>query len=101
MKNNKLYNKTGERGSIKWVIILVVAIVVASYFFDFSVQEAIEDEQTQSNFGYIRDNAVHFYTTYLQKYAEPLFEFLRSSFESIMAGESSGIENLAPTITVE
>lgn len=97
----KIYNKTGKRGSLKWIIILIIAIIAALYFFDFSVQEAIEDEQTQSNFGYIRDNAVYFYDTYLRQYIEPLVAFLQSSLENILAGESSGIENLTPTIVTE
>ena len=46
--------KTGERGFIKWIIIIIIGLILASYFFDFSVQDAIEDERTQSNWEYIQ-----------------------------------------------
>ncbi|MFT7328008.1 MAG: hypothetical protein ACI870_000185 [Crocinitomicaceae bacterium] len=101
MKLIQPYKTRGEKGSIKWILIIIVGIIVASYFFDFSVQGAIEDEQTQSNFGYIRDNAIYFYDNYIREYAEPLFQFLKKSFLSIISGESSGIENLAPSIAAE
>lgn len=64
MKRDK---KTGESGSIKWIILIIIALVIASYFFDFNVQEAIEDEQTQSNYNYIKTHLVNFYNAYLQQ----------------------------------
>lgn len=97
----QLYKKTGKKGSLKWIFIILIAIVVASYFFDFDVQEAIEDEQTQSNLGYLRDNITLFYQEHLQEYVEPIFNFLRESLLSIINGESSGIENLAPIVNIE
>jgi len=96
-----LYRKTGKSGSVKWIIVFIIGLIIASYFFDFSVQDAIEDEQTQLNFGYIKDNAVYFYDTYIRQYAEPFFVFLKNTFIKIISGDSSGIENLAPAVTYE
>ena len=91
--------KTGKRGSIKWIIIIVVGIILASYFFDFSVQDAIENEQTQSNFGYIRENLEYFYNTYLRASVEYLWndifiDLLWNTFvENLQA-----IQNGEPTV---
>ncbi|MCA9352306.1 hypothetical protein KC866_02860 [Patescibacteria group bacterium] len=65
--------KTGKRGFIKWIIIIIIALVLASYFFDFSVQNAIEDEQTQQNFGYLQENAIYIYDIYLRSLVEYLW----------------------------
>ncbi|MCI5050903.1 MAG: hypothetical protein MRY57_01185 [Candidatus Pacebacteria bacterium] len=59
--------KIGEKGSIRWIILIIIGLIIASYFFDFSVQEAIEDEQTQSNFEYIKTHALNFYNAYLRQ----------------------------------
>ena len=40
--------------TLRFIIIIAIILVVASYFFNFSVQDAVENEQTQENFGYIR-----------------------------------------------
>lgn len=98
---NKWYNQTGKSGSIKWIILIIIAIVVASYFFDFDVQDAVEDEQTQSNFNYLKTEITEFYDNYIREYAEVFWEFITTTFQKIMAGESSGIEDLAPTIEIE
>ena len=93
---------TGERGFIKWIIILIIGIILASYFFDFSVQDAIEDEQTQSNLGYIKENAIHFYDTYLRNTIEYLWndifiELLWNNF----VGNLEAINNGEPTVFEE
>ena len=56
-----------NKGSIKWIILIVIGLVLASYFFDFNVQEVVEDEQTQSNFYYIKNHLVTFYDIYLRQ----------------------------------
>ncbi|MCA9353053.1 hypothetical protein KC901_02620 [Patescibacteria group bacterium] len=65
-----------ERGFLKWILIIVIAIIIASYFFDFSLQDAVEDEQTQSNLGYIWDHIVTFYDSYLRQTVEWLWDFI-------------------------
>ena len=70
----KFTNRTGESGSIKWIILLIIGIVIASYFFDFSVQDAIEAEQTQSNYQYIRTHLIEFYNAFLRTTLEFFWE---------------------------
>lgn len=65
----KFNQKNKEIGSIKWIILIVIGFVVASYFFDFDIQNAVEHEQTQSNYEYIKFHVINFYTTFLM---EPL-----------------------------
>lgn len=59
--------KNNQRGYIKWLIMLGIAIVLASYFFDFSIKEAVEDERTQENFEYVKDESKSFYDKHLRE----------------------------------
>ncbi len=73
-----LSRKTNQKGGlVKWIIILIALIALASYFFDFSVQDVVEDPQTQENFTYIWTNLKNIYDTYL---APALSGILNSSF---------------------
>ncbi len=100
---------TRQKGSLKWIILIVIGIVLASYFFDFSVKDAVEDEQTQENFGYISENAKNLYNNHLKNATEYLWndvfkDLLWSSFvdnlERIKAGEPSDFELAAPTVNI-
>ncbi|MAQ77404.1 hypothetical protein CL684_02675 [Candidatus Campbellbacteria bacterium] len=70
-----------EKGSIKWIILIVIAVIIASYFFDFDVQEAVEDEQTQSNFAYIKESLINFYNEHLAQIVEPIWDFFKRQVE--------------------
>ena len=95
--------KRNQQGSLKWIIILAMGIIIASYFFDFSLQEAIEDEQTQSNWEYIRTNLIQFYETYLEEYVEIFTNFfleyiwepLTENFENLRSGEPTVFDEAA------
>ncbi|MCA9351192.1 hypothetical protein KC929_00250 [Patescibacteria group bacterium] len=96
-----------QQGSLKWIIIIIVALVLASYFFDFSVQNAVEDEQTQSNFNYVKTHVVGFYNAYLRNTAEYLWndvivDLLWESFienlERIKEGQPTVFEDAAPGV---
>lgn len=78
LTHKKTHKPIGERGSLKWIIIVIIAIIVASYFFDFNLQEAVEDEQTQSNFQYIINHIVEFYNQYLRPVVEYIWNFISS-----------------------
>ncbi len=56
-----------QKGSIKWILIIIIAIALASYYLDFSVREIAENEQTKSNLSYIWENISDFYLKYLSK----------------------------------
>lgn len=98
-----------KRGSLKWIFIIVIAIIIASFYFDFSIQEAVEDEQTQSNFAYVWNNIVTFYNTYLSEKVNYLWndiflDLIWNSFvgnmENLKAGEMTSIELAAPIIEI-
>ena len=85
-----------NKGSIKWIILIIIGLVLASYFFDFNVQEAVEDEQTQSNFNYIKNHLVNFYDTYLRQtidyvwndvFIELIWNNITDQIESYLATE--------------
>lgn len=42
-----------QQGFIKWILLLVVAVVILSYY-GFDIQKAIESPTTQSNFNYLQ-----------------------------------------------
>jgi hypothetical protein len=68
--------KQRQQGSIlKWIIIIIAVIALASFFFDFSVQEVVEDQQTQENFHYIWSHLVSFYNSYLSELMNKLWNF--------------------------
>ncbi len=52
-------------GIIKILLIIITIIILVSFMFNFSIQNAIENEQTQENFGYIWTNITHVYITYI------------------------------------
>ena len=101
--------QTGERGLVRWILLIVIAIVLASYFFDFSVQDAVEDEQTQSNFGYIQKNAIEIWDTYLASTAnylwndifiELIWESFVDNMQQLKDGENTVFENNSPGVDV-
>ncbi len=98
-----------QRGSLKWIFIIVIAIIVASFYFDFSIQEAVEDEQTQSNFTYIWNNIVTFYNTYLADkvnylwndvFIDLIWDSFTENMQNLKTGELTSIETAAPTIEI-
>lgn len=86
-----------NKGSVKWILLIIIALVLASYFFDFSVQEAIEDEQTQSNFGYIKNNISHFYDTYLKDFLATLWSVFKEYVWGPFVENMDHIKNGEPT----
>ena len=101
--------RTGERGLIKWILLIIIAIVLASYFFDFSVRDAVEDEQTQDNFGYIQTHTVSFWDKHLKSTANYLWDsifidLLWDSFndklQRIKDGEKNVFEDNSPGVGV-
>lgn len=103
------YHNNREGGFLKWIIVIVIGLVIASYFFDFSVKEAVEDEQTQSNFAYISVEVQEFWNEHLAEAADYLWndifiDLLWESFienlERVKEGEDTVFEENAPGVTV-
>jgi hypothetical protein len=106
---NIRYTK-GERGALRWIIVAIIALVVASYFFDFSVQDAVEDEQTQSNFEYISTKVLEFWDEHLAVTAHYLWDdvFLEiiwagfiENMERLREGDNTVFEDNAPGVDIE
>ncbi len=101
-------NMAGNRGSIKWIILIILGIIIASYFFDFSVQDAVEDEQTQENFSYIKSHFLNFYNLYLQNFTEPIINFFNEyiwsvfieNMENVQNGETTVFDEAAANVTI-
>ena len=92
-------------GLIKWLIIIIALIALASYFFGFSIQDVVENPQTQANFHYVVDHVGPLYTQYIAPTIQFLWNdvFMRyvwSNFSSDISamrnGDQTLLEKLAP-----
>ena len=97
--------KNKQRGSLKWIFIIVIGVIIASFYFDFSIQEAVEDEQTQSNFAYVWNNVVTLYDSHISPIWNDVFiDLIWDSFidnmKHIKAGELTTIDTAAPQINI-
>ncbi len=63
MKNNRMAGEQG--GFIKWIVIIVVALLILSYF-GFSLRELIDRPTTQDNFSYVATTTVTVWDKYLK-----------------------------------
>jgi hypothetical protein len=62
-----------QRGFIKWIIIIVVALLVLSYY-GFSLRDLVNSPTTQDNFGYVATTTVTFWDKYLKQPATYLYK---------------------------
>ena len=96
-------------GLLKWLIIIIALIALASYFFGFSVQDVVENPQTQANYHYVLDHVEPLYV----QYVAPTVQFLwndifmryvwnnfRSDISSMKEGKPTLLEKLAPQFPV-
>mgnify|MGYP000964894786 CR=1 FL=1 len=58
--------QTGERGFIKWILLIIVALLVISYF-GINLRELISSPTTQDNFAYTATTTVTFWNKYLKE----------------------------------
>jgi hypothetical protein len=61
-----------EKGIIKTIIILVIALLILSYF-GFNLRSAVEAPTTQSNFSYATNFVVNVWHSYLERPATYLW----------------------------
>jgi len=54
-----------QRGFIKYIILIVIAILILSYL-GFDIKRIVEADQTRSNFSYVWLALTHFWQTFLQ-----------------------------------
>lgn len=73
-------NKEGGLSILGIVLIVVIAIIVLSYF-NIDVQSHVEDEQTQSNLSYVWNGVVNFWDRYLEG---PILYFWNNIFIALL-----------------
>ncbi len=100
--------KNDNRGLIKWIVIIIIAIIVLSYF-GFDLRGIVESEQTQNNLGYVWGGIVLVWDSYL---SQPILYFWNNIFidllwnsfidnmERIKAGQPTTITEMAPGLPV-
>lgn len=45
----------GQKGIIDWIILIIIALALLKYFFDWSIFDALASEEGRSTVGYIRE----------------------------------------------
>ncbi len=94
-------------GIIKWLIVIITIIFLASFFFNFSIQDVVEDDQSQSNIEYIWSHVSNFYNIYLADKIDYLWnnifiDLIWNNFigdlENIKAGKETSFELASPGI---
>ncbi len=58
--------KNDNRGLVKWIFLIVIAIIILSYF-GFDLRAIVEDDGTQDNIGYVWGGVVHVWEGYIKE----------------------------------
>ena len=95
---------SGQRGIVKIIIIVVIALLVLSYY-GFNLRSTVESPTTQSNFSYAWNGVVYTWDTYLKAPATYLWNiFINDIWNPSLAdihkinnGQLPSIETHAPT----
>ena len=91
---------------IKWIIILVIVLLVLSYF-GFSLRALVDQPVTQDNFTYVATSTVSFWDRYLSQPAGYLWNnvFINLiwdpaiyNLEQMKAGQPTNIATSSPTL---
>jgi len=98
--------KNDKRGLIQWIVIILIAVIVLSYF-GFDLRAIIESDRTQNNLGYLWGLGVTVWNNYL---SQPILYFWHNIFidllwnsfvdnmERIKAGQPTTIEEMTPQL---
>lgn len=95
-----------DRGLIGWVIIIVVALLILS-FYGFSLRALVNNPVTQDNFGYVATSTVSFWDKYLKQPADYLWKdiFVNliwdpavDNLTRMKNGEPTNIASSSPTL---
>ena len=88
------YKKEG--GFIKFLIILIIALLIASYYFHFSLRDLVESPQTQENVSYLKEKGQDIYRSYIKPFIEEhrddVWNFLKGAVVSTITGDQSHFE---------
>jgi len=98
--------KSGNRGLIKFIVLIIIAIVILSYF-GFNLREIVESPESQGNLGYVWGLVVSVWDNYLARplrylwndiFVDILWAGFISNMERLRDGQPTDIELAAPTI---
>jgi len=98
--------KNKQSGFIKLIFIIIIAIIILSYF-GFDLRTIVESPETQGNLGYVWEGVTYVWVNWLSLPANYLWNdvfinLLWDSFidnmERIKGGQATTIEELAPTM---
>ena len=105
---NLINNPKKQSGFIKFIIIIIIAIIILSYF-GFNLRAIVESPTTQGNLGYVWGGVVFVWDTWLvgpvsylwnDIFINLLWDSFIDNMKKIKAGEPTTIEELAPSTTV-
>lgn len=98
--------KNDNRGLIKWIVIIVIAVIVLSYF-GFDLRSIVESDATQNNLGYVWGGVVTVWNEYL---SQPILYFWNNIFIDLLwnsfvdnmgrikEGRATTIEDMSPQL---
>jgi hypothetical protein len=61
-----LYRNSANRGVVKLIIIIVVALLVLSYF-GYNLRSIVNDDNTKDNFSFVKEIIVNTWNNYLKR----------------------------------
>ncbi len=64
-----------QKGFISWLILIIIALALLKYFFDWSIFDAVASEQGRNTINYIRE-----VLNVVWSYVKSLLEWGRSNF---------------------
>ncbi len=80
--------KKDNRGLIKWIFIIIIAIIILSYL-GFDLRAIVEAEGTQNNLNYVWGGVVMIWNNYL---SDPILYFWNNIFLNLIW--SAFVENM-------
>jgi hypothetical protein len=98
--------KNDNRGLIQWIILILIAVIILSYF-GFDLRSIVESDTSQGNLSYLWGLGVTTWNSYL---AQPVLYFWHNIFidllwdsfvenmQRIKAGQSTTIEDMSPLL---
>lgn len=102
-------NLKQKQGFIKLIIIIIIAIIILSYF-GFDLRSIVESPESQGNLGYVWGGIIYVWETWLVNpltylwndvFIDLLWDNFIENMERIKAGEPTTIEEAAPIMNIE
>ena len=98
--------KNDNRGFVKWVFLILIAIIVLSYF-GFDLRAIVEAEGTQNHLSFVWGIGVTVWNEYLSRpvlyfwhniFIDLLWESFVENMNRIKDGQATTIEDLSPAL---